>query len=694
MKSLSIKNRIILLVSVSLISIVLVIIGYSYYQNSKLETVIAGKVDNLAKEEAISKISALANKHSQNLELLFNEAAITAETLAKSLVNVQSNLTREQVVNQMDSIFKASPNLIGIYTGWEKNTFDGLDSEFIGSNTALPSGQFAPYFSRSTDGSVALSPCAPFYDTDKNKNGIGFSHWYTCPRDKEKTCVIEPIAYKLQGVNTLMTSFTTPIIRDGKFVGMTGVDYSLNFLQKIAEEASKELYSGALRVLIISNDNIIAADSKDKSNIEKKIAQTKLTSLLKNYKKNGSIIIGKNVVTSDEFGLKGDKKRWSLIIITPTSIALASAQGFIENVSDLFKSSLLGQITLALIMVVIGVLAAFFIAISIAKPINHLVKVVKNLTQAGGDLTKKIDIRRHDETGMLATQLNTFIGNVRSIVAEIANSMQKVTEKTETINAGAAKANDEVNSQQNEVQKVLTTANEMLSTAHSVSSNAQISVDTVSSTQKSVIKGQKSARDNSDRINNLSEEIVKASQKINDLESQSEEIGSILDVISGISEQTNLLALNAAIEAARAGEAGRGFAVVADEVRELATKTANSTEEINKMIDNLRSKSKEAVEAMEKSRNLSQHCLESSTQSVNEFDEISTQSNRIAEMSNQITSSAQAQASAAERVNQKIETINDSAINISEGAKHATKQSRDATQLIEKVNQELKKFKF
>lgn len=694
MVSLSINNRIILLVSVSLISIVLLTTGYNFYQSTNLENIAADSIDRLAKQKAINKLSQLADKYSQNLEMLFNEAAVTAETLAKSLVTTQSNLSRDQVVQQMDSIFKASPNLIGIYTGWEKNTFDGSDSEFMGSNTALPTGQFAPYFSRSANGDIALTPCAPFYDTGKNKNGIGFSHWYTCPRDESRTCVIEPIAYELQGVNTLMTSITTPIIRNGEFVGMTGVDYSLNFLQKISEDASKTLYDGALRVLILSHDNIISADSKDKQNIEKKVSQTELAGLIKNYKRNSSIIIDKNVVTSKEFGLKGSTKKWTLVVIVPTDIALAEANSIINNMIKLFESSILGQLVLGIIMIAIGILAAFFIARSIAKPIRHLVKVLEDLNQAGGDLTQQIKIKRNDETGMLATQLNTFISNIRNIVSEIASSMEQVTEKTETIKMGATKTSNEVNSQQIEVQEVLSAASEMSDTAHSVADNAKNSASTVQDTQKSVKKGQNAAKDNSDRLNMLCAEIIRASEEINELESQSEEIGSILDVISGISEQTNLLALNAAIEAARAGEAGRGFAVVADEVRNLATKTASSTEEINKMIGNLRAKSKEAVEAMGKSRDLSENCLESSAQAVSELDEISNQSKQIADMSYQITNAAQAQTSVTEKVNQNIETINSSATKISESSEVAAEQSRDATKLIEAINQQLNKFKY
>ncbi|NRA82981.1 MAG: methyl-accepting chemotaxis protein [Gammaproteobacteria bacterium] len=242
---------------------------------------------------------------------------------------------------------------------------------------------------------------------------------------------------------------------------------------------------------------------------------------------------------------------------------------------------------------------------------------------------------------------------------------------------GDTQTSEIITQQRCETELVATAMNQMTSTVHDVADTINQTATHALEATKQTIEGSKVVDTAVREINKLAEQIAEAAVTINELELHSDNINSVMDVIKGIAEQTNLLALNAAIEAARAGEQGRGFAVVADEVRTLAVRTQESTKEINQMIDKLQAGTRAAVLIMEQSRNQTETAVECAKKSGEAFDDISASVNNISAMCEQIAGAAEEQGAVSEEINRNIVQINDMSSQTAIGAEQTSVASRD-----------------
>ena len=275
-------------------------------------------------------------------------------------------------------------------------------------------------------------------------------------------------------------------------------------------------------------------------------------------------------------------------------------QSIKESASDKVSSSRTWLLSFAVIAILVAVGVNYWVLQTITSPLNEVLRVINKVSD--GDLTEKAEVYSQDELGKLSMGFNGLIDALSSMLKEIGASSQQLSSSAEQTTTISSESNQNISHQKEQTDMIATAMTEMTATVDDVANSANNTLLEVQKANSEAVDGQRVVQDSIDTINRLAGEIERAAAVTDKLDQYSTNIGAVLDVIRGIADQTNLLALNAAIEAARAGEQGRGFAVVADEVRTLASKTQESTSEIQEMIERLQTGTREAVAVMKSSR--------------------------------------------------------------------------------------------
>jgi len=345
---------------------------------------------------------------------------------------------------------------------------------------------------------------------------------------------------------------------------------------------------------------------------------------------------------------------------------------------------------LAVVLFLVAYLYAGFYA-STRASLRSLGEIMGKV--AAGDMTARYQVQSRDELGDLGMVFNTTVAQIRELIERVGQTVAEVERQAQRVESVSGESNQTVSEQRGQIEQVATAMNEMSATAQEVASSAEAAVGSAQSVNRETVSGRTLVVAQVGGIQRLASEIEQSVQVINQLAGDSQAISQVLDVIKAIAEQTNLLALNAAIEAARAGEQGRGFAVVADEVRGLAQRTQKSTAEIEQMIARLQNGVGAAVNAMHASQALAEGTVGQSAQVEQALENILGAVGQIVDQNQQIAAAAEQQTAVAHDIDRNIVAINEAGQRTAEGAGHTEQASRELSQLVGRLQQLIGAFR-
>ncbi|WP_219704044.1 HAMP domain-containing methyl-accepting chemotaxis protein [Marinomonas lutimaris] len=323
-------------------------------------------------------------------------------------------------------------------------------------------------------------------------------------------------------------------------------------------------------------------------------------------------------------------------------------------------------ITVTVIAILMGIFFALLIRHMIVKPMNDVKAAVEKISN--GDLTQTLKTDRKDELGQLYNNIGVMSRTLNKLISEVITGVLNLSSTSEQLETISKQGQTMMQSQKDETDQVATAINEMSSTVSEVARNAETAAEATTKTDNIVNQGNLKVSDTAKSIESLASDLTVTSTAMEQLKIRTDNVGNVLEVIKAVAEQTNLLALNAAIEAARAGEAGRGFAVVADEVRGLASRTQSSAKEIEDLIVELQNGAQESLDKMLRSRDLSSKNAEQAKEVLELFANISEQVGYVQDMNNQIATAAEEQSQVSDEINRSVENVRQLADRTAEGS--------------------------
>lgn len=700
LRQLSIQWKITLLAGLCLLGIVTLLVGLSLYRMEQSSQQVKASSMQMLDEAAQARIEAQGEVQALGIRQQFMDAYQYGHGFSRQVLFLREQAekrfldafdTREDLTRQVKAALQANPDLLGLSLVFEANALDGKDELFagqaeLGSNDK---GRFALYWSQPTPGkltSMAL-PESDMSDVSVGPSGEKANAWFTCPRTTLKPCVIEPYFYVIDGQNVLMTSIVFPLMVNGKVIASLSVDINLNSLQAVSQQASHKLYDGQTQVSILSPTGLLAGHSPDASKLSQRLDQVdsasgaQLISALASSTQIRSLRTDHQLKVLAPFEPIPGGKPWGVLLDVPEKVLVGPAEALKAQLdADNTRGTLL-ELGLGLLAAVVGLMLVWLMARSVTRPILGVAQMLEDIASGEGDLTRRLAYDKKDELGQLAGWFNRFLDKLQPIIAEVKRSVQDARGTADQSAAIATQTSAGMEQQYRQVDQVATASHEMSATAQDVARSAAQAAQAARDADQATREGLTVIDRTTTNIGHLAADMSTAMAQVEGLAANSEKIGSVLEVIRGIAEQTNLLALNAAIEAARAGEAGRGFAVVADEVRNLARRTQESVEETRLVIEQLQSGTEEVVGSMGNSYRQAQGSVEQVGQAVTALRQIGDAVTVISDMNLQIASAAEEQSAVAEEINSNVATIRDVTESLSEQANESARVSQSLNSL-------------
>lgn len=533
------------------------------------------------------------------------------------------------------------------------------------------------FWARSGSGNLAL------LEDFNDPNGTGYHNesWYTVGKNLASGQCAWSEAYLDTVSGVMMTTCTVAIRRNNQFWGVATVDLMLSGLSSLLQEQN-DLSQGFFFVVdqtsrVIAMPGLRQQNFATKSLSEIASADSSLTGLV-DALNNGEtgVELAEGAIADDQSLLvikKMEKQNWTVGMLLPEAVALAS----LNTISNTLYVTLL-----SLIAIFVAALVMFG---------QHLLSWIDETTQqvrslVNGTIDNRLKIGRDDEIGRLRTAVNDYGEHLGKILVSISHEATDIKSGAEALSHLSGTLTNRAQQQMDENYTLASAINQMSVSAKDVSDNTVTAAETAEQASELVIEGQQVVSQSGEATSQLADALNSASQVIDRLATDSQQVGAVLDVIKTISEQTNLLALNAAIEAARAGEQGRGFAVVADEVRTLAGKTQDSAQEIEVMITQLQGAATEGVAVIERSQSLSEQSMTHAATVQDRFGKIVDAFSNIKERTASIATTAEEQSKVTSEIHQLAERIREISEQNAEDATKLNVMSDSSTELAQRLH--------
>ena len=505
--------------------------------------------------------------------------------------------------------------------------------------------------------------------------------WYIDAKSANKPIITT--AYQDAITNALLVTLAEPVKKNGQLEAVIGSDVLID--QLISDVISLDAGKNAYAMLINSQDNTFLAHPN----------QSLLLKPINGYSENLSIsqiqrsVSNRAVLNQTIQGV--DKLLYfAQVPGTPWILGLEMDKA----TEEASQSQLLSRLIITSIIITLIVLAAVAWLVGfLFRDLSRVSDALAEIATGEGDLTQRLEPRSDDEVGQLAHNFNRFVGNMHGMVTRLRDVSHSLTLQAHQTASQAEERSTRIRHQQDEINMVATAINEMAAATQEIAGNADNTARTSTETVQAAEHGAEQVDQSQHSITNLAGEVETATDVIGELNTHAQSITTILSTIQNIAEQTNLLALNAAIEAARAGEQGRGFAVVADEVRVLSQRTHASTQEIQQMIETLQQTTGRAVGIMGDSRRLAETSVDDANAASASLAQIISAITNISDMATQIASAAEEQSSVTSEITRNTEGIRDVSNELAQEASEAAQQASQLSELSHELQQEISRFK-
>ena len=605
-----------------------------------------------ATEAARANASGSSAAQAGELRTVLSRAVSTAESLANTLAGVHDpsirlSMPRESAMAVLGSTLTKEQGVHAVYTAWEVDAFDNMDVAYEGVNGHDQTGRFVPYASRGQDGQPTFRPLVGVDDATIGPGGLRIGEAYLRVKETGRPAILPPRTPA--GGDRPLISVVVPVKVGSTFYGVVGIDLGLDFINRIVDNAG-DLGDGA-EIAVLAPDGRIAAWGGRPELIDGVISEAN-PSLAGVYAEAiaGGHAQGVTEGMMDSIArvqIPGVEESWAVVARVPESTALAGVHAALRT-----------QLLISVTLVGLGLAAVFFAARSVARPIRIAADALRDIAEGEGDLTRRLTVSGKDELGALASGFNAFAERINSLLLEVRSVTDGVSRVAGQMVESSGETLDDMQKQRQQAFQVSAAVEEMAASADEVAEKAATTRDRSASAGDLALQGSRAVGQTVESIDSIRSGVGVAMQAVHDLGRNSDQIGEIIAMINDIADQTNLLALNAAIEAARAGEHGRGFAVVADEVRKLAERTQTATGQVGGVIKSIQAKTSEVVSLMGESTGRVENGVETARSAGVTLDQIVASSGEVANMIGGITATFAEQAAASRSISAALDEIN------------------------------------